>query len=97
MGKKAKKRAKRKELPLDSARESFTEVDAHQAIMRYVNDPDFETVWMDPQVPLFVFMNKKTNELASIGDVDAVMESRDAFNRAAAETTREFAEKARLN
>ena len=97
MGKKAKKRAKRTEPSNDPSTERFGEVDAHEAIMRYVDDPDFETVWMDPQVPLFIFMNKKTAEIASIGDVDAVMESRDAFDRAVTETTREFAEKARLN
>ena len=97
MGKKAKKRAKRKESVFDHATERFTEVDAHEAIMRYVKDPDFETLWMDPSVPLFVFINKETNEVASIGDIDAVKESRDAWGRAIDETRREFAEKARLN
>tara|TARA_A100001015_G_C15016470_1_gene725791 strand:+ start:599 stop:892 length:294 start_codon:yes stop_codon:yes gene_type:complete len=97
MGKKAKKRAKRKESPLELGTERFLEVEAHETIMRYVDDPDFETIWMDPSIPLFVFMNKKTNEVASLGDIEAVMESRDAWARAVAETTREFKEKARLN
>ena len=97
MGKKAKKRKERRAQGPSGGEERFLEVDAHEAIMRYVEDPDFETLWTDPRRPLFCFVNHKTGEFAALGDQSAIAEARRAYYRSLEETRQEFADSAHWN
>ena len=97
MGRKAKIKAIRNRL-LSSTKQSYEkDVDAMEKISQLHKDPDYEMVFMDPHVPIFVFVKHKDGELAIVGKPEAIPEMRKCFSQAIAETLLEKSERASEN
>ena len=82
MGKKAKKRKEKRDSGLPANAKSLEPNEFEGQLMRYVEDPNWEMLWMDPTAPIWVFTNEVTKEVASIGDRAACIRTRKAFDRA---------------
>ena len=97
MGKKAKKRKERKGEDPSTVLRSHCDSEAQKKVREMLASPDYELMYMDQYVPIWVFCNKETMEFTSIGHRPAVMAMGEAFDRAIEETRREAADKASLN
>lgn len=82
MGKKAKKRKERKEFDWGGDPKNLEPNEFEGQMVRYTEDPDWQLVFMDPHMPIWMFMNDKTNEIASIGERQACLRARLAFKAA---------------
>ena len=76
---------------------SHEESEAQEKVGKFMADPDYELMYMDPSVQIWVFSNRKTREFTTIGDRPAVMAMGEAFDRVLEEAREEKANKASLN
>ena len=88
MGKKAKKRKQKKVLDCLLDPRSLEPNEFEGQLMKYIEDPDYEMLFMNSAVPVYVFSNKNTHELATIGARGACLATRQAVVRALADEER---------
>ena len=72
MGRKAKKRSERKEDEFGTWTESHPGEDMGNQIRELMADRDAEMIFMDRHLPVYAFINKKTQALSVIGEPLAV-------------------------
>ena len=97
MGRKAKIKASRKGFGGLTNQKYESDVNELEKLSELRKNPDFEMAFMDPHVPVYVFTNEKTGELAILGDPEVIPEIREAWSNAVAETLSELEQKASLN
>ena len=72
-------------------------VNAFEKVSELMEDPDNQMIFMDPNVPVFVFINEKTGATAILGDPEIIPEIREELDHALAEALLEKSDKASLN
>lgn len=97
MGRKAKKRKQRLEEMRSSMYRSHDEIDAEEKVREFMESPDYQLMYMDSTVPIWVFSNQKTREFITIGHRPAVVSMGEAFDRVLEEAQQELVDKASLN
>ena len=97
MGKKAKKRKQRLEEVRTSELHDHDENEAWDKAREFIADQDYDLLYMDPSIPIWLFSNKKTREFTTIGRRHAVMGMSAALDRAMEEVLQKKANKASLN
>ena len=88
MGKKAKKRKHKKDLSCLVDPRSLEPNEFEGQLISYVEDPDYELLFMDPNAPVYVFSNSRTHEIATLGAREACIKARQAVARAAMDELR---------
>lgn len=97
MGRKAKIKAIRNRLLKTSTGRYEKDVDAMEKIKEFQENPNFQLAFMDPSVPIFLFINEKSGETVILGNREAIPGMRKCLSQAIAETVYEQSEKASLN
>lgn len=81
MGKKAKKRKEARGMLEDTVMENLSPNEGSGKVTRYMEDPNWEIMYMDPSIPIYIFRHRDSWEIASIGDRQACLKFRDAIDR----------------
>ena len=72
-------------------------VNAFEKVSELMKDPDNQMVFMDPHVPVFVFINEKTGATSILGDPEIIPAIREDLDQSLAEALVEKSDKASLN
>lgn len=97
MGKKARLKALRKKIDKELGSDYQMDVDAKKQLDQLIDDPDYEMVFMDMGIPLYVFINEKKGGMAALGEPVAVRGAKALFADAMARTIADFDGKPSLN
>ena len=97
MGKKARLKALRKKLHQELGNTYEMDVDGEQKLSKLIEDPDYEMVFMDAGIPLYVFISEKKGEMAALGEPLAVRGAKALFADAMARTIADSDWKPSLN
>lgn len=81
MGKKAKKRKEAREILETTVMQKLSPNEGDGQVTRYMEDPKWEMMYMNPSMPIYIFRNKDSMDVASIGDRQACLKFRDAMDR----------------
>lgn len=85
MGKKAKKRKEHKENPSNEVTRNLVIEEFKTQIDALMDDPDWELKHYDPEAFIWIFINQRTLEITTIGDREACLKMRAAWQRVIAE------------